>query len=134
MSESKGSIDHYRCYIHGEWVDTDSTANIEVENPANEEVFATVPACTQAEAEAALAFTNARNDGLSAYLFTRDYTRFMHAIDNMQVGTIFINKQIVGYIQGYHSGHKRSGLDGEDGTYGIEGYLQKRTIYLSYDH
>ena len=40
----------------------------------------------------------------------------MHAIDNLQVGTIFINRGIVGYIQGYHSGHKMSGLGGEDGS------------------
>jgi lactaldehyde dehydrogenase/glycolaldehyde dehydrogenase len=42
------------------------------------------------------------------------------------------NKGIVGYIQGYHNGHKLSGLGGEDGIYGIEGYLQKRTVYMKY--
>ncbi|MGB5395346.1 MAG: aldehyde dehydrogenase family protein, partial [Lutimonas sp.] len=72
-------------------------------------------------------------EGLSAYLYTNDYRRQMKAIDTMQVGTIFINRGIVGYIQGYHSGHKTSGLGGEDGIYGIEGYLQKRTIYMDYD-
>ncbi len=82
--------------------------------------------------EEALELTNAREEGLSAYLYTNNYRRFMHAIDNMQVGTIFINRPIVGYIQGYHSGHKTSGVGGEDGIYGIEGYLQKRTIYLDY--
>jgi lactaldehyde dehydrogenase/glycolaldehyde dehydrogenase len=57
----------------------------------------------------------------------------MHAINNMQVGTVFVNKQIVGYVQGYHSGHKQSGTGGEDGVYGIENYLQKRAVYLSYE-
>ncbi len=56
----------------------------------------------------------------------------MHAIENLQVGTIFINRGIVGYIQGYHSGHKLSGVGGEDGVYGIDNYLQKKTIYLGY--
>ena len=47
----------------------------------------------------------------------------------------FINVRwtgICGYIQGYHNGHKLSGLGGEDGAHGIEGYLQKRTVYMSY--
>ena len=56
----------------------------------------------------------------------------MDAIQRMETGTIFLNKGIVGYIQGYHNGHKLSGLGGEDGIYGIEGYLQKRTVYMKY--
>ena len=56
----------------------------------------------------------------------------MDAINRMETGTIFLNKGIVGYIQGYHTGHKMSGLGGEDGVYGIEGYLQKRTVYMKY--
>lgn len=80
----------------------------------------------------AMALTNAREEGLSAYLYTENYRTHMKAIDQLQVGTIFINRPIVGYIQGYHSGHKTSGIGGEDGMYGIEGYLQKRTIYMDY--
>ena len=82
--------------------------------------------------EEALALSNARKEGLSAYLYTNNYKRHMKAIDTLQVGTIFINHQIVGYIQGYHSGHKTSGVGGEDGIFGIEGYLQKKTIYMDY--
>jgi lactaldehyde dehydrogenase/glycolaldehyde dehydrogenase len=82
--------------------------------------------------EEAIELSNARREGLSAYLFTNDYRKFMRAIDLLEVGTIFINRGIVGYIQGYHNGHKMSGIGGEDGSYGIEGYLQKKTIYLNY--
>ena len=49
-----------------------------------------------------------------------------------ETGTIFINQPITGQIQGYHTGHKTSGIGGEDGVYGIENYLQKRTIYLNH--
>ncbi|CDF79867.1 aldehyde dehydrogenase [Formosa agariphila KMM 3901] len=80
----------------------------------------------------AMAYSNAREEGLSAYLFTNNYKIHQKAIDQLQVGTIFINKQIVGYIQGYHSGHKTSGIGGEDGIYGIDHFLQKRTVYLEY--
>ncbi|MDQ8201415.1 aldehyde dehydrogenase family protein [Pelagicoccus sp. SDUM812003] len=98
-----------------------------------EEIFGPVmPIVRISGYEEALEIANARNDGLSAYLWTKNYSTFMDAIQRMETGTIFINKGICGYIQGYHSGHKRSGLGGEDGIYGLEGYLQKRTIYLKY--
>lgn len=97
------------------------------------ELFAPVlPIMKVSGFDEAMAYSNAREEGLSAYLFTNDYKIHQKAIDQLQVGTIFINKMIVGYIQGYHSGHKTSGLGGEDGVYGIEHYLQKRTIYLEY--
>ncbi len=96
-----------------------------------EEIFGPVlPVLKVSGFEEALSMSNARSEGLSAYLFTNDYRRHMRAIEHLDVGTIFINKGIVGYIQGYHNGHKLSGLGGEDGTYGIEEYLQKKTIYL----
>lgn len=98
-----------------------------------DEIFGPVlPVVRVSGYEEALQLANARPDGLSAYLWTRNPTVFMDAIKRMETGTIFLNKGIVGYIQGYHNGHKLSGLGGEDGIYGIEGYLQKRTVYMSY--
>lgn len=98
-----------------------------------QEIFGPIlPIMTVSGFDEALTLTNAREEGLSAYLYTENYRTHMKAIDQMQVGTIFINRPIVGYIQGYHSGHKTSGVGGEDGIYGIEGYLQKRTVYMDY--
>ncbi len=76
---------------------------------------------------------NKRDDSLSAYLYTNNHKLIMQSIQEFQIGTIFINKQIVGYIQGFHSGHKKAGFGGEDGIYGIDQYLQKRTIYMNYE-
>lgn len=119
----------------GNWYEPTILLNATKDSTAvKKEIFGPVlPIVKVSSYEEALAITNARDDGLSAYLWTKDYTKFMHAIGHMQVGTIFVNKGIVGYIQGYHSGHKRSGLGGEDGIHGLEGYLQKRTMYLSCD-
>lgn len=118
----------------GNWYEptvlTNATADMDI---VREETFGPVlPIVRVADYEEALQLTNARPDGLSAYLWTRDPAIFMDAIQRMETGTIFLNKGIVGYIQGYHNGHKLSGLGGEDGTYGIEGYLQKRTVYMKY--
>ena len=98
-----------------------------------EEIFGPVlPVVRISGWEEALSISNARPDGLSAYLWTRNPSIQMDAIQRMETGTIFMNKGIVGYVQGYHNGHKLSGVGGEDGTYGVEGYLQKRTVYLKY--
>jgi len=117
----------------GNWYEPTVLLNVTRDMAAvRDEIFGPVmPILKISGYEEALELTNARMEGLSAYLWTKDYTKFMHAVGNMEVGTIFINKGICGYIQGYHTGHKLSGLGGEDGIYGIEGYLQKRTIYLS---
>lgn len=119
-------------FAQGNWYEPTVLTNCDRETRAvKEEIFGPVlPIVKVSGFDEALDIANARDDGLSAYLFTEDYRKFMHAVEVMQVGTIFINRGIVGYIQGYHSGHKHSGLGGEDGVYGIEGYLQKRAIYL----
>ncbi len=118
----------------GNWMEPTVLINAKPEMTAfQEEIFGPVmPIAKIASYEEAVAISNKREDGLSAYLFTQDYRRMMHAVNNLETGTIFINKGICGYIQGYHNGHKRSGLGGEDGNYGIEGYLQKRTVYMSW--
>ena len=118
----------------GNWYEPTVLTNVTKDMTAiKEEIFGPVmPIIKISGYEEALEICNARSEGLSAYLWTKDYSRFMHAVENLQVGTIFINKGICGYIQGYHTGHKKSGLGGEDGIHGIEGYLQKRTVYLAY--
>ena len=84
------------------------------------------------DVEEAIALTNAREDGLSAYLWTRDNSTIMNVIARLETGTVFVNKGISGSVHGYHNGHKLSGLGGEDGHYGLENYMQKRTVYMKY--
>lgn len=118
----------------GYWYAPTILTNVENHHATlREELFGPVLPIMQVDSfEEAIDLTNARKEGLSAYLYTNNYKRHMRAIDTLQVGTIFINHAIVGYIQGYHSGHKTSGVGGEDGIFGIEGYLQKKTIYMDY--
>ncbi len=98
-----------------------------------EEIFGPVlPIVRVKDYEEALAIANDRPDGLSAYLWTQNPSVYMDAIQRLETGTIFLNSGIIGYIQGYHNGHKLSGVGGEDGMHGIEGYLQKRTVYQKF--
>jgi lactaldehyde dehydrogenase / glycolaldehyde dehydrogenase len=34
--------------------------------------------------------------------------------------------------QGFHNGYKLSGTGGEDGKYGLESYLEKKTFYVNF--
>ncbi|WP_298503365.1 aldehyde dehydrogenase family protein [uncultured Maribacter sp.] len=118
----------------GNWYEPTILTNVKNgQATTKNELFAPVlPIIKVSGFEEAMSMNNEREEGLSAYLYTNDYRIHEKAIDSLQVGTIFINRGIVGYIQGYHSGHKTSGLGGEDGIYGIDEYLQKRTIYMDY--
>ncbi|MEM6884332.1 MAG: aldehyde dehydrogenase family protein [Verrucomicrobiota bacterium] len=122
-------------FEQGNWMEPTVLANANADMTAfKEEIFGPVmPIAKVSSYEEALSIANAREDGLSAYLWTQDYNRIMHAVHNLQTGTIFVNKGICGYIQGYHNGHKLSGVGGEDGIHGLEGYLQKRTIYMAWN-
>ncbi|MEM8895369.1 MAG: aldehyde dehydrogenase family protein [Bacteroidota bacterium] len=121
-------------FAQGNWYAPTILTNVKDGDPTvQSELFAPVmPVMKVSGFEEALALTNMREEGLSAYLYTNNYKRHFKAINELQMGTIFINKHITGYIQGYHSGHKTSGVAGEDGVYGIEAHMQKRTIYMDY--
>ncbi len=71
--------------------------------------------------------------GLSAYVFTSDFHRAMRAIDDIDFGEIYINKIGPEQIQGFHTGYRLSGMGGDDGPYGYERYLRRKTVYLHYD-
>ena len=47
-------MDFYKCFIDNEWIESSSGERIQVENPANGETWAEVPACTRDDVERAL--------------------------------------------------------------------------------
>ncbi|WP_430928694.1 aldehyde dehydrogenase family protein [Polaribacter marinivivus] len=119
----------------GNWYEPTILTNVKPEHSTiQEEMFGPVLPIVKINGyEHAKELLNQRDDSLSAYLYTENHKLIMRSIQEFQIGTIFVNKQIVGYIQGYHSGHKKAGIGGEDGIYGVEEYLQKRTIYMNYE-
>ncbi|MFD1315180.1 aldehyde dehydrogenase family protein [Namhaeicola litoreus] len=119
----------------GNWYEPTILGNVKPDHASvQQEMFGPVLPIVKINGyEEAKELLNKRDDSLSAYLYTNNHKLIMRSIQEFQIGTIFINKQIVGYIQGFHSGHKKSGIGGEDGIYGIEQYLQKRTIYMNYE-
>lgn len=110
----------------------------EVEDNENilmrEEIFGPViPILKVSSFEQALAYSNATQYGLSAYVFTNNAKHIMQATRELEFGEIYINRQGGELLNGFHTGHKQSGLGGEDGRHGLDGYLQKKTVYMNWD-
>ena len=70
--------------------------------------------------------------GLAAMVFTNDMNKIMRLNDELEFGEIYVNRGHGEQHQGFHNGYKHSGTGGEDGKYGIEQYLEKKTFYVRY--
>jgi lactaldehyde dehydrogenase/glycolaldehyde dehydrogenase len=98
-----------------------------------QEIFGpVVPAMTVASFDEALSLANDSAYGLSAYVYTRDLKRLMRVAGELEFGEIYCNRTNGELIQGFHNGWKQSGLGGEDGKYGFDGYLRKKTMYVNW--
>ncbi len=101
---------------------------------AKEEIFGPLlPVIAIRDFDECVAYAKDSPYGLACYLFTKDETIIRRAMNEIEVGTIFINRAITGSMLAYHGGHKLSGLNGEDGEYGIQDFLQKRVVYRKYE-
>lgn len=84
------------------------------------------------EVEEAFTLANDTRYGLTAYLYTNDFKRIMHAVDTLHSGEIYINKAGPEQMQGFHSGYGLSGQGGDDGVHGLDHYFRRKTVYLGY--
>ena len=50
----------------------------------------------------------------------------------LDFGEIYFNRTNGELVQGFHAGWKQSGLGGEDGKYGLDGYFRKKTMYVNW--
>ena len=80
----------------------------------------------------ALKYGNDCDYGLSAYLYTNDMKKIMRTVNELEFGEIYINRPCGEEFNAFHNGYKISGVGGEDGRYGMEGYLQKKSVYVNY--
>lgn len=98
-----------------------------------EEIFGpVVPIARIGSFDEALQLANESDFGLAAYIFTNDMRRVQRLVLELDFGEIYVNRPIGEQRQGFHNGFKLSGTGGEDGKYGIENYLQKKTFYVNF--
>lgn len=98
-----------------------------------EEIFGpVVPIVIVDDFEQALRLANDSDYGLSAYVYTGSLKRLMRVAAELNFGEIYFNRTNGELLQGFHTGWGQSGLGGEDGKYGLDGYFQKKTMYVNW--
>ena len=80
-----------------------------------------------------IGYANDCDYGLAAMVFTNDMSTIMKCNEELEYGEIYINRGHGEQHQGFHNGYKLSGSGGEDGKYGFEQYLEKKTFYVRYN-
>lgn len=132
--ECGGNVPHGGMFDKGYWflptVITNVTNDMEI---MKKESFGPIVAAMPVkDLDEAIALANDIDVGLSGYVYTNDMRKIMQTVNELEVGEIYANRANGELLNGFHTGFKRSGIGGEDGKYGLEGYLQKKTIYLNY--
>ncbi len=109
---------------------TDVTHNMTI---TREEVFGPlVGIYTFSTDEEVLAAANDTPFGLCASVWTRDYARGLRLVNELQVGTVWINQHMNLAPETPWGGFKESGLAKEGGVIGAEGYTQLKLVYLKH--
>lgn len=117
----------------GNWFEPTIVTDVAQDNVlVHEETFGPIlPIVKISSIEQAIEYTNDSEYGLSAYLYTENLRYIHKAIAEMEVGEVYVNRGIGEQHQGFHNGWKQSGFGGEDGKYGLEQYVEKKTVYFS---
>ena len=79
----------------------------------------------------ALARANATEYGLAAFLFTDDLNRAMRVERSLQAGIIGVNSGLVSNAANPFGGVNQSGYGREGSTYGVDDYLQIKSLTLA---
>jgi acyl-CoA reductase-like NAD-dependent aldehyde dehydrogenase len=99
---------------------------------AKEEIFGPVQSIFKFDTlEEAIERANATNYGLGAGVFTSNVGKAMMLAQRLQAGTVWINTYLHLSPHTPFGGFKESGHDRELGPYGIENYLEKKTITIA---
>lgn len=118
----------------GYWFEPTIIGNCNQEmNIVHEETFGPVlPVIKFKNFDEVIGYANDSEFGLAAMVFTNDMNKIMRLNDELEFGEIYINRGHGEQHQGFHNGLKLSGTGGEDGKYGIEQYLDKKTSYVRF--
>ncbi|WP_130730168.1 aldehyde dehydrogenase [Komagataeibacter xylinus] len=108
---------------------TGVTAEMDI---AQDEVFGPVLSLIRVkDFDDAIAQANNSRYGLSAYMFTQNLKNIMRMTNELNFGEIYVNREGGEAAQGFHHGYGDSGIGGEDGQYGLEAYVDTKTVYLN---
>ena len=82
--------------------------------------------------EQVIGYANDSDYGLAVMFFTANM-KYVHRLTHeLESGEIYLNRGHGEQHQAFHNGYKLSGTGGEDGKYGFEQYLDKKTFYVNF--
>jgi len=118
----------------GYWFEPTVLSNVQQNHTIiHKETFGPIlPVVKVSSFEQAIEYANDSIYGLACMVFTNDLNRIMRCNLELEYGEIYINRGHGEQHQGFHNGYKLSGSGGEDGRYGFEQYLEKKTFYVKF--
>jgi succinate-semialdehyde dehydrogenase / glutarate-semialdehyde dehydrogenase len=81
----------------------------------------------------ALTLANDTDYGLAGFVFSGDTGRGLALAERIDAGSVWVNNIHRSHHTAPFGGMKQSGIGREKGRWGVESYLEHKTIYLAYD-
>ena len=98
------------------------------------EIFGPVVPVLEVETfDQAIEMANDSEYGLASYVFTRDSSNVMNAMNKIRFGETYINQVGPEQLQGAHTGFRMSGVLAECSKYCLEIYTQLKTCYIDWN-
>lgn len=78
----------------------------------------------------AITLSNDSEYGLTSSVYTSNLTSAMQAARELKFGETYINRENFEAMQGYHAGHRKSGIGGADGKHGLYEFTVTQVVYI----
>ena len=108
--------------------------NVSQKSPlAQKEIFGPVVPVLEVETfDQAIEMANDSEYGLASYVFTKDNTNAMKAMNRIRFGETYVNQVGPEQLQGAHTGFRMSGMGAEGSKHGLALYTQLKTCYVDW--
>lgn len=96
-----------------------------------DEVFGPVlPIATVGGLDEAIERANDTTYGLTSSIYTTNLNSALRAINELDFGETYVNRENFEAMQGFHAGTRRSGIGGADGKHGLYEYTRTHVAYI----
>lgn len=68
--------------------------------------------------------------GLTSSVYTDDLNQALKAVEGLQYGETYVNRENFEAMQGFHAGRRESGIGGADGKHGLLEFTETHVAYI----